>query len=170
MLTLPRSGEFVPGPYEWPHFCLHFRKRGLVLKLQETCYRPLRLLRGQDGTSGPLEPLSFLSSCPLNCPPVAVLCWDRLMPCHSIEQEIGWGGGRWVETVNPQSGKPSLCPGRPLIPKPNSRQCWARCRPNPLPASLGLAKGPLGSHALSPEGCGQMLPLLLQALQSRRTP
>ena len=96
------------------------------------------------------------------------------MPRHSIEQELVVGE-RWVETVNPQSGKPSLCPGRPLIRKPNSRQCWARCRPNPLPASLGLAKGPLGSHALSPEGRGQMELqglergqmelLLLQALQ-----
>lgn len=110
----------------------------------------VRLLWGQDRTSGPIQPESFVIL-PLNRPPCCspVLGGADAIPCNR-NWEVG------VETVNPQSGRPSLCPGCPLIPKPNSRQCWARCRPNPLPTSLGLAKGPPRSHALSLEGRGQM--------------
>lgn len=46
--------------------------------------------------------------------PVEALYWEELMPSHR--------GGNWgVETVNPLSGWPSLCPGCLLISKPNSR-------------------------------------------------
>lgn len=83
------------------------------------------------------------------------------MPSHGNRN---WG----AETVNPQSGRPNLCPGRPLIPKPNSRQCWASCWPNPFPTSLVLAKGPPSSHALNLKGSGQMLLFYYRFYSPRR--
>lgn len=68
------------------------------------------------------------------------------LPRKSWRHPTGQELGVCVQILNPQSGRPSLCPGRPLIPKLNSRWCWAHCLLNPFPTSLGLATEPKYSH------------------------